>query len=268
MCAGLGGGGARLSPPPGVEGGETACAAGESLACAVSPYALSAHTRTAPTHTTASAMGACLSSKGALIHGTFSQSARAKRVCHSSLHAEVRGHPSGTVLPVSDHLLVELFPIVIDREFVVVVDGDGESAHEAGSKVLAEWAGARRAGAGLGGSVRLPGQDGSDPVTKVAMYGCLSAPSMSSRLSGLKSMSLSTMSTASGGASFMSTAMSFLATWLGLGLGLGLGLRLRLGSGLGLNALLGYLGQAAEHRLSKGGVDGGDILSRRLAAHL
>ena len=77
----------------------------------------------------------------------------------------------------------------------------------------------------------LPGQDGSDPVTKVAMYGCLSAPSMSSRLPGLKSMSLSTMSTASGGASFMSSAMSFLATWLGLGLALGLGLGLGLGDG-------------------------------------
>ena len=65
---------------------------------------------------------------------------------------------------------------------------------------------------GWGGDARLPGQDGSEPVTKVAMYGCLSAPSMSSRLSGLKSISLTTMSTASGGASFMSVAMSFLAT--------------------------------------------------------
>lgn len=73
----------------------------------------------------------------------------------------------------------------------------------------------KQAGSGGGGGVRLPGHGGSEPVTKVAMYGCLSAPSMSSRLSGLKSISLTTMSTASGGASFMSTAMSFLATWLG-----------------------------------------------------
>ena len=77
----------------------------------------------------------------------------------------------------------------------------------------------------------LPGQDGSDPVTKSAMYGCLRAASMSSRFSGLKSISLMTMSTASGGASFMSTAMSFLATWSGVGLGVGVGVGVGIGRG-------------------------------------
>jgi hypothetical protein len=162
-------------------------------------------------------------------------------VYSSSLHAEVGGHPTGTVLPVGDNLLVELLPVVVDRELVVVVDGDRESAREAGGRIGvglgSVWAPCMQAGrqvgrdggsGGGGGDARLPGQDGSDPVTKVAMYGCLSAPSMSSRLSGLKSMSLTTMSTASGGASFMSTAISFLATWLiGLGLRLGFGVRIR-----------------------------------------
>jgi len=55
----------------------------------------------------------------------------------------------------------------------------------------------------------LPGHGGSVPVTKAAMYGCLRQPSMSRRRDGLKSMSLLTMSIASGGAPFISTVMSF-----------------------------------------------------------